>query len=128
MDCRNLTNDRLLDHADGIPDPAAAGHLPGCPSCADRLADLRAIASSLRGPGRRKRTAPLKVFALIGAVLLLVFIPIATNFDVNSDPIGTSFMLGSGETHETARSDDGRQRLVQSLGGELLRIGSFKLR
>ena len=121
MDCRALTNDRLLDHADGFPDPAAARHLPACPACSDRLADLRAIASSLRGLGRRKRWIPYRKLALIGAALLVIFVPIATNFEMKSVPVETNFMKGPA-------AGEGGQRLVESLGGEMLRIASFKLR
>jgi len=121
VDCRALTNDRLLDHADGIPDPAAARHLPTCPACSDRLADMRAIASSLRGLGRRKRWTPFRKLALIGAALLVIFVPIGMNLELKSAPIETNFMAGPA-------GGEGGQRLVESLGGEMLRIASFKLR
>jgi hypothetical protein len=51
MDCGALTNDRLLDHAERDPEPAARRHLLSCPACADRLADIQKIVSCLRELG-----------------------------------------------------------------------------
>lgn len=67
MDCKALTNDVLLDLAEGADLPAARAHLEGCARCRAELETVRALATDLAALGRRER--PVKDPALVGKIV-----------------------------------------------------------